>query len=243
MSTTTEISREDWLECPCCGAPAFAPLPATHVDGTPSPCGCPTWWSVHDEDACEVAWDEGVQCMACTRRDWVDGLDSEADRAYRGEGSPVLAASRTKAQAPSFRGIERTFARWRRRRPRRRPRSARVAGGGIEVTTLFGYILGVEGLPPTVLILSDFDGVLHVARTSRSLARRAATQLYQPVEATVAILHGERRHLRLRLEEFHVTEALSPEQEIARWRQWFADAKLGWDDVDDIEAELGRKDP
>lgn len=110
------------------------------------------------------------------------------------------------------------------------------------MTAVYGFIMGVEGLPPSVSLLSDSDGVLHVARTSRSLAKRAAAHLYEPVEATVAILHGQRRPLGLRLEEFELVEVLEPKEELARWRRWFADSNLGWDDIEDIEAELGRKD-
>jgi hypothetical protein len=31
---------------------------------------------------------------------------------------------------------------------------------------------------------------------------------------------------------------MSPEREIAVWREWFAKACSGWEDVEDIEAEL-----
>jgi hypothetical protein len=80
--------RENWFECPCCGGPAFEPPPAKHYDGTLSPCGCPTWWCVWgpEEDECSVERFEDVQCMACTRAIWVDGPESEAARAARGEG-------------------------------------------------------------------------------------------------------------------------------------------------------------
>lgn len=33
---------------------------------------------------------------------------------------------------------------------------------------------------------------------------------------------------------------MSPVEELQAWRDWFAKAGAGWDDVDDIEAELGR---
>ena len=95
------VDKSDWLECPCCERPAFAPLPAVHMDGTPSPCGCPTHWSVYDDEECEVAFthdDEDRSCTVCPPRepdpahtpavrrvvayDGGDGLVEDIDVAY-----------------------------------------------------------------------------------------------------------------------------------------------------------------
>jgi hypothetical protein len=42
------------------------------------------------------------------------------------------------------------------------------------------------------------------------------------------------------LERSPIQRRISARREIAEWRKWFAVAGSGWDEVDDIERELGR---
>lgn len=45
------------------------------------------------------------------------------------------------------------------------------------------------------------------------------------------------------VEENRKRRIMSPAEEIKVWRDWFAVSCSGWNDVEDIEAELGRDEP
>ncbi len=79
-----------WEDCPCCGAATF-PDDSKQWDGARVPCGCDCWVSVDtsdEEPTGHISMGDGP-CPKCTTGSiWLDGPDSEAARAARGEPDP-----------------------------------------------------------------------------------------------------------------------------------------------------------
>lgn len=121
------------------------------------------------------------------------------------------------------------------------PTSFPEPAGYVEVTTVYGVVSGVGGKHPTVRIATEDDGV-YVVRTTRALAKHAGSHLYEPIEATVIVHRVGEKRIDVRLEDFVVLQEMSPEEESAVWREWFARSAPEWDDVDDVEYELRKED-
>lgn len=119
------------------------------------------------------------------------------------------------------------------------PKQFLVASPYREVTTVRGEIVDAGGIRPHVRLASSARMLFLTA--SRELAKRAGQALYRRVEATVALAWDGDQLVEGTLLDFEELETLSPDEEIARWRQWFSEAGRDWDAVDAIELELDRQ--
>jgi hypothetical protein len=95
----------------------------------------------------------------------------------------------------------------------------------------------VGGEPARISVVSDVDGAF-TASLSIKLAEAIACHLYKEVDVSASIERAEDgRIVDACVHEFHPVAVLEAEAKV--WRDWFAVAGEGWDDVDDIEGELG----
>ena len=110
----------------------------------------------------------------------------------------------------------------------------------VEYTDYRGVVRLVGGIEPRVVLAIHDGDLTHLSlHASEALVQRAAKHLYKAIDATVRITWRGERVESAGLEDFTpVEEGLSPAEEAARWREWFAVAGSSWNDVEDIEAEL-----
>jgi len=108
-----------------------------------------------------------------------------------------------------------------------------------EVTSLRGELIKAGGVDPRVWLKAEEEGHLSL-RTSKELAERAGHTLYQLIDAVVLLVREGDRIVDAELYEYELVENLTPEDEKKRWRSWFHEAGSDWEEIEDIESELGR---
>lgn len=108
-----------------------------------------------------------------------------------------------------------------------------------EVTTMRFTVLSAGGRRPRVRVSSDTLPLLSL-RANRHLAERAGSALYRQIEAVVTVVSEGSNIVDAELHDFDLVEEVDAQAEITRWKTWFADVGREWEDVDDIERELGR---
>jgi hypothetical protein len=110
-----------------------------------------------------------------------------------------------------------------------------------EYTSMRVAVVQIEDHPPMVTVLSDTDGQFTLRIAGEEQAKQLASCLYKDLDVSVEIFRDANRTITGgQLLEFFIVEELSPERQLEVWREWFAEADAGWNDVDDIEEELRR---
>jgi hypothetical protein len=106
-------------------------------------------------------------------------------------------------------------------------------------TTLRAQPLRVGGKAPRVQFQSPSESKPFTVGTNQETAREVAKYLYREVEVSIRFVRDEDGTIKDGwLEEFWPVDASA--DEIERWRAWFRDAGAHWDDIEDVNAELGR---
>jgi hypothetical protein len=108
-----------------------------------------------------------------------------------------------------------------------------------ETTTMRMTVLGAGGKTPRVRVSTDSLPLLPL-RANRTLTQRAGAALYKDIEAVVTLVWEGDAVIDAELHDFDVIEDMDPQEEIRRWNAWLADVGREWEDVDDIDRELGR---
>jgi hypothetical protein len=110
--------------------------------------------------------------------------------------------------------------------------------GPWEITELRITVVRVGGSEPTLTCASGSEVGSFTLRVSQDQARRLGAMLYSEVDVEAEIHRDESGHISWgRVMTIHELDSSPPSE---AWRRWFASAASGWDDVEDIEAELGR---
>jgi hypothetical protein len=122
------------------------------------------------------------------------------------------------------------------------PTSFGAAGLRVEVTNVRGVVVSAGGMRfPRIHLAVEGEGVIN-PRTSRELAERAGKHLYQHVDAVVTLERdGDKVLESSSVLDFDVIQEMSADDEIKRWKDWFARVGGDWEEIDDIERELGRE--
>lgn len=108
-----------------------------------------------------------------------------------------------------------------------------------ETTTMRMTVLGAGGKTPRVRVSTDSLPLLPL-RANRELTQRAGAALYKNIEAVVTLAWEGDAIIDAELHDFDVIDDMDPQEEIRRWNAWLADVGREWEDVDDIDRELGR---
>jgi hypothetical protein len=120
------------------------------------------------------------------------------------------------------------------------PKSAEHVPWPRETTALRVVIVRVGGNQPSAAFLSPSERNQFVLPVTQVQARQLGGRLYSEVDIEAEIERdSEGRISGGKLIDFAIIGDGDPAEE---WRAWFAAAASGWDNVDDIEAELGRND-
>ncbi|PRQ07837.1 hypothetical protein [Enhygromyxa salina] len=107
-----------------------------------------------------------------------------------------------------------------------------------EEVELRARVFRVGGSPPRVWAITDVDGEFR-AELDHRLAADIAGYLYQEVDLVATIERtDEGRIVDATVHRFFPLDETEDEAEV--WRRWFALAGSGWEDIEDIEAELDR---
>lgn len=110
----------------------------------------------------------------------------------------------------------------------------------IEFLELRVIVIRVGGHPPKVAVINDVEGALTLA-LSQEQAEAMAHRLYREVDLSAEVSRdGDGKTIEGTVLELFELEDAEGQAEADAWRQWFSAAGAGWDDVDDIDAELDR---
>jgi hypothetical protein len=110
-----------------------------------------------------------------------------------------------------------------------------------EYTSMRVTVVQIGGHPPTVTVLNDTDGQFTLRIATEEQAKQLTSCLYKDLDVSAKVFRDANRTITDgKILEFFIVEELSPERELEVWREWFAEAGAGWNDVDDIEEELRR---
>lgn len=114
----------------------------------------------------------------------------------------------------------------------------------VEVTNVRGLVIDVGGMKTPRIRLTLEDGRTIAPRASRDLAAKAGMHLYRTVDAVVTLEREGTKVLGTsEIHDFELVEDMAPADEVKRWKRWFADVGGEWEDIEDIEQELGREAP
>ena len=105
----------------------------------------------------------------------------------------------------------------------------RGSTGQLDVLSLRVTVVRVEQGSRTVTFESEHEGRFILDVTGATLHEGHEYEVTAEVEQN----HG-------RLLELEQVESLAPADEKKRWREWFGQAGADWENVEDIEVELGR---
>ena len=109
-----------------------------------------------------------------------------------------------------------------------------------EVLELRAVVMRVGGHPARVAVVNDVEGLFTLA-LSQEQAAAIAHWLYREVDVSAEVSRDEDGKIADgTVLAFSGLEHAEGQVEADIWRQWFSAAGAGWNDVDDIEAELGR---
>lgn len=108
-----------------------------------------------------------------------------------------------------------------------------------ETTTMRMTVLSAGGKAPRVRVSTNSISLLSL-QTTRSLAKRAGAALYKDIEAVVTLFSEGDTIVDGELHDFEIVDDIDPKEEIRRWSEWLAEAGKEWEDVDDVDRELGR---
>jgi len=108
-----------------------------------------------------------------------------------------------------------------------------------EITEIRARIVRVGGLhEPTALVDIEAQGAV-VLRVDRETARSLGSRLYCLADIEAEVLRDADGNITTgRVLTVNAVQECANEAET--WRNWYRAAASGWDDVDDIEGELGR---
>jgi hypothetical protein len=109
-----------------------------------------------------------------------------------------------------------------------------------EMTSLRVTPIRAGGVEPRVRFESVGEPGAFSLRSDPETARKLGGLLYREVEISASILRGDDG--RIRTGRIETVDLVSDEDPIAAWTAWFRQAAPHWDEVSDIEAELGRLD-
>jgi hypothetical protein len=108
----------------------------------------------------------------------------------------------------------------------------------VEEAELRVRVYRVGGEPARLSAIADVDGAF-TASLTHELAEAIANHLYKEIDLVATIERAEDgKIVDAIVHQFHPVEEADSEAQV--WRDWFAVAGAGWDDVEDIEAELER---
>jgi hypothetical protein len=111
---------------------------------------------------------------------------------------------------------------------------------GSEIVELRAVVVRVGGRPARVAVASDVEGEFTLA-LSQEQAMAIARQLYREIDLSAEVSRDEDGTIvDGTVLELFALEDVEGQVEANVWRQWFSVAGAGWDNVDDIERELGR---
>jgi hypothetical protein len=109
-----------------------------------------------------------------------------------------------------------------------------------EILELRVAVIRVGGHPARIVVINDVEGAFSLA-LSQEQAAAIAHRLYREVDVSAEVSRDEDgKIVDGTVLEFFELEDAEGQAEADTWRQWFSAAGAGWDDVDDIEAELDR---
>jgi hypothetical protein len=109
-----------------------------------------------------------------------------------------------------------------------------------ESTSLRVTPIRAGGIEPRVRFESVGEPAAFSLRADPETARQLGGLLYREVEITASILRGDDG--RIRTGRIETVDIVSDDDPITAWTAWLKRAAPRWDEVSDIEAELGRRD-
>ncbi|HYO68935.1 MAG TPA: hypothetical protein VEU33_22940 [Archangium sp.] len=109
-----------------------------------------------------------------------------------------------------------------------------------EVTELRATLVGIGGAGrPMARFSSRSEARGFALKTDHDTARKLAPLLYSPVDIVAEVRRDEKGFIHSGILQEYRTVYAGPD-EVQLWREWFREVGGDWNDIDDIDQELGR---
>lgn len=106
----------------------------------------------------------------------------------------------------------------------------------VERISIRGQVIGIDGDKPSIK-LKTLIGRLSL-RTDASTIEKIDGLIYRHVDADVELTYVDSKPKDGKLISYTVVPRMSPDEQIEKWKHWFANVGSDWKDISDIEAEL-----